>query len=67
MHNFQFLDSEQAKATFVCCGMFSVSLREWGGGELNKKFSDLVLFAFEQCCSSVLTPLSFSLSPFEGA
>lgn len=53
MHNFQFLDAEQAKSTSVCCGVSSVSLQEWGGGEHKEKVSDPVLLAFEQRCSSV--------------
>lgn len=58
MHNFRFLDAEQAKSNSVCCGIFLVSLQEWGGGEQKEKFSDPALFAFEQCCSSVRTAFS---------
>lgn len=67
MHNFQFFTWRANQAGPLCHGISLVSLQEWGGAEHKGKFSDLVLFAFEQCCWSVHAAfISFSLSHFKG-
>lgn len=51
MHNFQILDAEQAKSPSLCCEYLRFLCRNKEEEEnTRKKFSDLLLFAFEQCC-----------------